>query len=136
MKRFILIILALVLFKSAQSQDDFKKFIVNGADTVFILVDEPARPVDGMASFYKEISQLMRYPAFARKNKIEGRVFLEFVVNQDGTLSDIGIVRGVEKSLDEEAMRVLRIVRNWIPGKLAGRVVKSKFNIAIIFKLN
>lgn len=128
--------MALLFAKSAQSQDDFPKYKIVGIDTIYTIVDVQARPVEGMANFYKEIASIMKYPDFARRKKIEGRVFLEFIVNQDGTLSDIGVIRGVEKSLDEESLRVLKNVKNWIPGKVAGKTVKSKFNIAIIFKLS
>jgi protein TonB len=136
MKQITLLAISLLLAQVGHSQDQFPKFNIVNGDTIYTIVDEHARPVGGMENFYKEIASLMRYPEFARRNKTEGHVFVSFIVNQDGTFSKIEIVQGVEKSLNDEAIRVLSIVKNWIPGKEAGRVVKSKFNVAIVFKLN
>jgi protein TonB len=136
MKQITLLAICLLLAQVGHGQDQFPKFNIVKGDTIYTIVDDHARPVGGMENFYKEIDSLMRYPEVARKNQIEGRVFVSFIVNQDGTFSNIEIIRGVEKSLNDEAIRILGIVKSWIPGKKAGRVVKSKFNLVIVFKLN
>lgn len=135
MKKLVITALTLVFTLLAKGQEDFVKFKVVDGDTIFTIVDEQAHPVNGMASFYEEIKAQMKYPDEARRKKIEGRVFLEFIVNRDGSLSDIKVIRGIGYGCDDESIRVLKVVKSWVPGKVGGRVVRSKFNIAIIFKL-
>jgi len=105
-------------------------------EQVFTVVEEPARPVGGMATFYRQIGELMRYPMEARRKGVEGRVFVEFVVNTDGSLSDVKVIRGIGAGCDDEAIRVIQLSNKWIPGKQRGRSVRTRFNLAIIFKLS
>jgi protein TonB len=103
---------------------------------IFTIVEEQAQPVGGMAAFYKYVGEKMKYPAQARRMQVEGRVFCEFVVNKDGTLQDVKVIRGIGAGCDEEAIRVIQSAPAWKPGKQRGKAVRSKFNLAIIFKLS
>jgi protein TonB len=103
---------------------------------IFTIVEEQAQPVGGMSAFYKYVSEKMKYPAQARRMQVEGRVFCEFVVNRDGTLQDVKVIRGIGAGCDEEAIRVIQSAPPWKPGKQRGKAVRSKFNLAIIFKLS
>jgi protein TonB len=103
---------------------------------IFTIVEEQAQPVGGMAAFYKYVGERMKYPAQARRMQVEGRVFCEFVVNRDGTLQDVKVIRGIGAGCDEEAIRVIQSAPPWKPGKQRGKAVRSKFNLAIIFKLS
>jgi periplasmic protein TonB len=104
-------------------------------EKVFSIVEEPPHPVGGLQALYKELATIQRYPEDAKKQKVEGRVFLELVIYKDGSLSDIKVIRGLTPSCDEEAIRAIKLTKKWVPGKQNGKVVKSKFNLAVIFKL-
>lgn len=103
---------------------------------IFTIVEEQAAPQGGMSAFYKYVGEKMKYPAQARRMQVEGRVFCEFVVNRDGTLQDVKVIRGIGAGCDEEAIRVIQSAPPWKPGKQRGKAVRSKFNLAIIFKLS
>lgn len=90
----------------------------------------------GMERFYKYLSKKVRYPADAQRAKISGKVFLSFVVEKDGSLTEVNVDRGVSHSIDLEAVRVLKQSPNWIPGKQHGLPVRVKYNIPINFSLN
>lgn len=104
-------------------------------DPIFLVVEEPAHAIGGLQAVYKELATIQRYPEDAKQKKIEGRVFVEFIVNKDGSLSDIKVIRGLLPSCDEEAIRAIKKLKKWIPGKQNGEAVRSKFNLAVIFKL-
>lgn len=103
---------------------------------IFTIVEENAAPIGGMKAFYEFVGSKMKYPAQARRMGVEGRVFCEFVVNKDGSLQDVKVIRGIGAGCDEEAIRVIQSAPAWKPGKQRGKPVRSKFNLAIIFKLS
>ena len=104
-------------------------------DKVYTLVDEQPQFVGGKKAFSEYISKNLKYPNSALKMGIAGGVFVEFIVNKDGKISDMKIIRGIGGGCDEEAMRVIRNSPKWIPGKQRGRVVRVKMSIPIIFKI-
>lgn len=106
------------------------------ADKIFMVVEQSASPKGGMAAFYKYISDNIRYPAQARRMGIEGKVFVEFVVDRDGTLTQFTVVKGIGAGCDEEAVRVLKNAPSWNPGKQRGKPVRQRMVIPIIFKLS
>ncbi len=109
--------------------------IVHG-EKIYSVVEEQAHPLDGITEFYNQLSTNMKYPQQARKLGVEGRVFIEFMVDENGELSDFKVIRGIGAGCDEEAMRVIRLLPNWKPGMQDGVAVKSRFNVAVVFKLN
>ncbi len=102
---------------------------------IFMIVENPATPPGGMAAFYKYVGKEMKYPKQARRLGVEGKVFVQFVVDKDGTLTDIKVVKGIGSGCDEEAIRVLKQAPKWNPGKQRGRPVRQRMSIPIIFKL-
>ncbi len=104
-------------------------------DGVFTIVDEPASPKGGMTSFYEYVSKSLSYPVDARKDGIQGKVFIEFVVNTDGSISDLRVLKGIGKGCDEEAFRVMSESAAWIPGKQNGKIVRQKMVIPFSFQL-
>ena len=78
----------------------------------------------------------MKYPADAAKNKVQGRVMVNFIVSKDGSLKDFNVVRSVYPSLDQEAMRVVKAMPKWSPGTQNGEPVNVRFTLPIFFKLN
>jgi TonB family protein len=104
---------------------------------VFTNVDETAKPFMGMETFYKNIAYSIIYPAEARKNKQEGKVFVEFIIETNGNISNVKIARGINEYLDAEAIRVfLQTQTMWVPAVNDGQVVKQKLVLPIVFKLS
>ncbi|WP_285059606.1 TonB family protein [Pedobacter ginsengisoli] len=99
------------------------------------LETQPSFP-GGMDKFYQYLGKAVRYPVEAQKNNIQGKVFLSFTVEKDGTLSDIKVERKLEPSLDAEAVRVVKTSPKWIPGKQEGKPVRVKYNLPISFSLS
>ncbi len=104
-------------------------------DQIFLVVEETATPKGGMAAFYKFVSDKMKYPAQARRMGIEGKVFVEFVINRDGSITDVKAIKGIGAGCDEEAVRVVQSAPPWNPGKQRGKPVRQRYVVPIIFKL-
>lgn len=104
-------------------------------DEIFTIVEEQPSPDGGIKSFYEFVSKNLNYPAQARRMGMEGRVFVEFVVEKDGSLTDIKVVKGIGAGCNEEAVRVLSLAPNWNPGKQRGREVRVRMIMPIMFKL-
>lgn len=104
-------------------------------DEIFTVVEESASPSGGMEGLGQFLGENMLYPEESRKAGKEGTVFVEFVVNTNGSLSDFKTLKGVEPSMDEEALRVVKLMPNWNPGKQRGKVVRQRFVLPIKFKL-
>lgn len=105
------------------------------ADEIFVIVEDQPKFPGGMKAFYAFIGDHINYPASARRMKVEGRVFVEFIVEKNGALTDVHVVRGIGAGCDEEAVRVLRMVPNFNPGKQRGVPVRVKMVLPIYFKL-
>jgi periplasmic protein TonB len=103
-------------------------------DCFFIVVEKNAEPIGGYESFYKFLSNNLKYPLAAQRNEIEGKVFVEFIVNRDGIPSDMKVLKGIGFGLDEEAKRVIGLSK-WNPGKQRGKPVRVKMVMTIVFKL-
>lgn len=105
-------------------------------EEVFTIVEDQPEFPGGMPAFYEFVSKNMKYPAQARRMGVEGRVFVQFVVDKDGTVTEVKAVKGIGAGCDEEAERVLRSSPKFKPGKQRGRAVKVRMVLPIIFKLN
>lgn len=104
-------------------------------DVVYDIVEEPASFPGGMKEMMKYIFENVKYPEIARSNGIQGRVYVQFVVFKDSSIKDVRVIKGYHSDLDKEAVRVIKNMPNWIPGKQKGKAVNSKFTIPISFKL-
>ncbi len=102
---------------------------------IFYIVEEPAEFPGGEEALFRYISNSVNYPVIAQENGIQGKVFVKFVVDEQGVVSNAEILRGVDVSLDKEALRVINSLPNFKPGKQRGRPVKVYFNAVIKFKL-
>jgi len=89
----------------------------------------------GMEAFYKYLAENIKYPEQAKKDKIQGKVYISFVVEKDGSISDAKVLRGIGGGCDEEALRVVNAMPKWTPGKMRGEVVRVNYNLPITFKL-
>ena len=104
-------------------------------DEIFTIVEEGAQPKGGIGAFYQYVKDKMKYPPQARRMGIDGKVFVEFVVNKDGSITDVRAVKGIGAGCDEEAVRVLQNSPKWTPGKQRGKPVKQRMVLPITFKL-
>lgn len=77
----------------------------------------------------------MKYPSKAQMEGIQGRVIVQFIVDEDGYIMEPNIVRNVEPSLDNEALRLIKMLPQWKPGTLKGKAVKVKYTVPVAFKL-
>ncbi|MBP1638551.1 MAG: TonB-dependent receptor [Bacteroidetes bacterium] len=102
-------------------------------EEVFTIVEEmPAFPDGDVASY---LAKNIKYPVVAQENGIQGRVICQFVVNKDGSIVDVQVVRGVDQSLDKEAVRVIQSMPRWTPGKQRNQPVRVKYTLPVNFKL-
>ncbi|NJN41050.1 MAG: TonB family protein [Flammeovirgaceae bacterium] len=104
-------------------------------DEIFTIVEDPAEPIGGYPAFYKYVQDKMKYPAQARRMGIEGKVFVEFVINKDGSISDVRSVKGIGAGCDEEAVRVVESAPKWKAPKQRGKPVKQRMVLPITFRL-
>lgn len=102
---------------------------------VFEAVEQPASFPGGQNALLQWLGANIRYPSSAAEKNIQGRVILKFVVEKDGSISNIQVLRGVDADLDKEAVRVIRSMPKWQPGRNNGEVVRTYFTIPITFKL-
>ncbi|TCC93437.1 energy transducer TonB [Pedobacter frigiditerrae] len=114
--------------KSAIAQDDEK--IYN-----FVSIKNPPTYPGGLQAFYKFLGANIKYPEMAAKNNVQGKVLVSFVVEKDGSLTDIKIERSLGSGTDEETIRVLKLSRNWNPGIEDAKPVRVKYNIPVKFAL-
>ncbi len=105
-------------------------------NVVHTLVDERPVPIGGMASFYEYIANNLTYPEEARKNKVQGKVFVQFVVDENGNITNAESVKGIGFGCDEEAARVVENAPKWVPGKDKGKNVKVRMIIPVTFLLD
>jgi len=99
-------------------------------------VEEMPEPIGGFENMYAFLQANLRYPEVARNNNISGQVFIEFVVERDGSISGVRVLAGVYPELDQEAVRVVKILPKWKPGKQMGKPVRCFFQIPIRFTIN
>lgn len=104
--------------------------------TIFFIAEEQPSFPGGMNAFYKYLSDNINYPPGAREAGIEGPVYMEFIVWEDGSIRMSNVKRGIGAGCDEEALRVIKNMPNWNPGKQRSKAVNVRMNIPIVFKLN
>ncbi len=102
---------------------------------VFDVVEQMPEFPGGQAALLQWISENIRYPQIAEENGIQGRVICTFVVERDGSITDVQAVRKVDPSLDKEAIRVLKKMPRWNPGKQNGSAVRVKYTVPVMFRL-
>lgn len=90
----------------------------------------------GTATIYRHIAKTMRYPLIAQENGKQGTVNVSFIIEKDGTLSDVKVIKGVDPNLDKEAIRVIKTLPKFTPGKINGKPVRTSMSLPVTFKLN
>lgn len=104
-------------------------------EKVFDVVEQMPSFPGGPSALMEWLSNNVKYPVVALENGVQGRVVVSFVVERDGSITDVKVVRGVDPSLDKEASRVVRAMPRWIPGKQNGSAVRVKYNVPVAFRL-
>ena len=105
-------------------------------EVVFVVVESMPEFPGGQQALFKYLSENVKYPVIAQENGIQGRVICQFVVNKDGSIVDVEVVRsGGDASLDKEAIRVIKSMPKWKPGKQRGKAVRVKYTVPVNFKL-
>ncbi len=105
-------------------------------DEVFTIVEERPQYEAGMDAFYKHIMGEVRYPKEARQSGTQGKVFVQFVVQRDGSVTDVQALKGIGAGCDQEVVRVLETVGSFKPAKQRGRAVRTRMILPVIFKIN
>jgi TonB family protein len=122
----------LVLGAPAQGQVDS---LPNGLGE--LMVDPIVQPEfpGGIEKMYVFIRKELRYPEAAKAQRKEGKVYVEFVIEEDGRIVDPKVIRGLDPDMDAEAMRIVRAMPDWIPGSLDGRPLRTRMVLPISFRL-
>ncbi len=102
---------------------------------VFDVVEEMPSFPGGMGALMSWLSQNIKYPVIAAENGVQGRVIVQFVVEKDGSVTDVHVAKSVDPSLDKEATRVVKAMPKWNPGKQNGSAVRVKYTVPVSFKL-
>lgn len=104
-------------------------------EEIFVVVEEQPEFPGGNTAMMKFLGDNIKYPVIAQENGIQGRVITNFVVERDGSITDVQVVRGVDPSLDKEAIRVIQSMPKWKPGKQRGSTVRVRFTLPVVFRL-
>ena len=105
-------------------------------DDIFVIVEEnPQFPDGGTAGLLQYLGKNIKYPTIPQENGTQGRVTVQFVVNKDGSIVDVKVIRGVDPYLDKEAVRVIMGMPKWKPGMQRGKPVRVKYTVPVMFRL-
>lgn len=109
--------------------------IIEDNSEVFVVVEKQPEFPGGNAAMMKFLGDNIKYPAVAQENGIQGRVIVNFVVEKDGALSDMQVVRSQDAALDKEAVRVIESMPRWKPGTQRGEAVRVRYTLPVVFRL-
>ena len=115
--------------------DEEEEDEIVGEETVFVVVESMPYFPGGMSELMKYLHENISYPQLAKESGIQGRVFVTFVVEKDGSVTDVRILRGIGCGCDEEAIRVVESMPKWIPGRQRNVPVRVRFNLPVKFTL-
>ncbi len=104
-------------------------------EKVFDVVEQMPSFPGGPQALFEYLSKNIKYPAVAEENGVQGRVIVTFVVERDGSITDVKVIKSVDPSLDKEASRVVKGMPHWIPGKQNGSAVRVKYTVPVTFTL-
>ena len=134
--RLLLLLIGIAIPSLFYAQDKQNGNAVQGKDAEYAFEQLEVKPEypNGNEGLGKYLSENIKYPKKALKNGVSGKVFVQFVIDKTGKVTNVVAVRGVEKSLDKEAVRVIKSMPKWKPGMKDGQPVKVKYTIPINFK--
>ena len=124
-----------VVVKAESAEDTAQFKNAESTEKMYVVVEQmPAFP-GGDAALMKYLSENIKYPKAAEKAGEQGRVVVNFIVEKDGAISNVNVVRSVTPTLDAEAVRVIKAMPKWVPGKQDGQFVRVKYNVPVSFRL-
>lgn len=146
MKRTLLVLSIIILSVVAYSQSTKNKESKNNeavseiksvsdSSLIFTIVEDMPLFPGGDEARNRFLADSINYPEKAIQKRIQGTVYVSFIIDGEGSVTDVKILRGIGGGCDEEALRVVRMMPKWIPGKQDGKVVRVLFNMPIYFKL-
>ena len=123
-----------------EAKEDVKEDLPEAVDMYdapvdFRVVEDLPQFPGGAVEFMKWLTKNLKYPPLAQQRKVQGRVVAQFIVNKDGSISDLVLVEKVSPELDREALRVLRMMPKWTPGVMDAKPCRTKVCIPVVFKL-
>lgn len=121
--------LTVIAYPPVKSKEDIDE------DPVFIVVETMPSYPGGEKALFKYLADNVKYPVAAQEKGIQGKVICQFVIDKDGKITDIEVVRSVSHVLDAEAIRVIKMMPNWVPGQQRGKTVKVKYTLPVNFRL-
>ena len=110
-------------------------FDENGNKTDYCSYQELASFIGGLPELYKYIGETLKYPTTAQMAGIQGRVYIHFLINKDGSITDVKVVKSINKDIDADAVRIVKEMPKWKPGRFEGKLVINEFTLPINFKL-
>lgn len=125
-KLFLIMLLAFVSVNAYSQSDDADNYVYN-------MVDQSAKFQDGYNSIIKFVQENIKFPAEAQENNVHGRLMVSVIVEKDGSLSDIKIKKGLGYGLDEEIVRIIKMMPKWQPAQHKGKAVRQSQTIMIPF---
>jgi protein TonB len=140
MKNFLLVAFLLTSTacwsQTASNVQSSSTATVDSINKVYTIAEQMPQFPGGDKKLYTFLAKNIHYPAQAREKNIQGTVYVSFVVSQDGTLSDIKVVHGVDGGISEEAVRVVKLMPKWVPGTKNGKTVNVLINLPVSFQLS
>ncbi len=127
-------LLFLSAFLCTLSFGAFAQEEVKVEEEVFVVVEEQAEFPGGLDSMYAYIHKNLKYPELAKEKGIEGRVFVSFIIEKDGSISNVKILRGIGGGCDEAVVEMVKNMPKWQPAKQRGKEVRCQFNLPIPIK--
>lgn len=109
--------------------------VVEQEEEIFVFVEENPSFPGGEEALYAFLRDNIKYPQLARENNITGKVFVQFVVEKDGSVSNVKVMRDIGGGCGQEAMRVVKAMPKWKPGKQRGKAVRAQYNLPVVFNL-
>lgn len=136
MKKAILVIVAAALFGTAAAQKPVTVSQEPANEQIFTVVEQEPEYPGGMEALYQFLAANVKYPKDAREENVQGRVIVSFVIEKDGSVTNIKVVKSPDERLSQEAVRVIESMPKWKPGKAQGKKVRVQFSLPINFKLD
>lgn len=130
-----LIFMSMMMFFSLATVNAQKTVVSQKNQKVFEVVEQMPEYPGGAMAMMEFLQDNMKYPADAEKQKVQGKVMVSFIVETDGSITDVKVMKNVFPSLDAEAIRVVKAMPRWTPGKQKGKVVRVHFSLPITYRL-
>ena len=119
---------------SAEQQN--QQEISSADNNVYDVVDQMPMFPGGSSGLNAYLAQNIKYPLVAEENGIQGRVLVSCVIDHDGSVTEVQVIKGVDPSLDKEAVRVVKAMPKWTPGTLNGNKVRVRYTVPVVFRLS